>query len=505
MGGVQNAESVLLRLHREGGIGDAVHHRGVHEGFGSPGGVGRSRHLRGLRRVRSVERVRHRAVFDAERFHRIRRGSAYGRGRPEPGAVDPAPHGVHAAEVGVVRILRRHVDVGPPEIARHRRRDLARRGVPRSRTPVPRGVRSRRADDGGRVHEGLVLNDDGNAVAVDGRHGTAGDGPRRDEGLLLGVGDQVSRRHARVDVKSRYAPGMVVVEEQSRALLVGVVVGLRPGTGVVRRVRRRADREAGACRNRRVVVAGVEPHVGDIHDARARLERRRIQGWRDPLVGRSVADPGRPAAVEMEVGAVFREAQRRRRLVGFARAYDVVGLGPRCVWPRPRPHDRRVDGEEELAGGVRGQLVDELDPDRPVLRGHDHGSQIADPRRGHVVGRTARVRAVIDLHVAAETRGAHFRMHDLAVFLQLDLVVIGSGIGQFVRYGKRNRLSRRGAVRRIPQARQGVLELRQQRAVGPVRGCAEVIRRLAGSRHRFRNARPPGEHGRCAQETDAQQ
>jgi len=290
-----------------------------------------------------------------------------------------------------------------------------------------------------------------------------------------------------------------MVEEQSRALLVGVVIRLRPGTGVVRRVRGRADREAGACRDRRVVVAGIEPHVGDIHDARARLEGRRIEGRRDPLVGRAVADPGRPAAVEMQVGAVFREAQRRRRLVGLARADDVVGLGPRCVWPRPRPHDRRVDGEEELAGGVRGQFVDELDPHRPVLRGHDHGTQIADGRRGHVIGDAPRIGAVIDLHVSAEARRRHFRMHDLAEFPEFDLVVIGARIGQLVRHGERDRLGRRSAVRRIPQARQGILELRQQRAVGPVRGCAEVIRRFAGSRHCFRNARSPREHGRCAQ------
>ena len=63
--------------------------------------------------------------------------------------------------------------------------------------------------------------------------GRAGDGAAGDERLLGVVGDQVAGGLAGVHVEAGDAPGVVVVEHQPRALLVGVVEGLAAVVGGV--------------------------------------------------------------------------------------------------------------------------------------------------------------------------------------------------------------------------------------------------------------------------------
>ncbi len=112
-------------------------------------------------------------------------------------------------------------------------------------------------------YEGLVLDDQG-----DGCFGTGDEAPV-DQRLLGRVLDDVGRSHAAVDVQAGDAPGMVVVEHQPGALLVGVVEGHLAigGIAIVWHIRHRPH--AGALR-----VGGV------------------LAGGRDPLVRRAVADPG---------------------------------------------------------------------------------------------------------------------------------------------------------------------------------------------------------------------
>ena len=53
-----------------------------------------------------------------------------------------------------------------------------------------------------------------------------------DQALLHVIGDQVASGLTGVDVQAGDAPGMVVVEHQPRALLVGVEEGLRSGARI---------------------------------------------------------------------------------------------------------------------------------------------------------------------------------------------------------------------------------------------------------------------------------
>lgn len=95
-------------------------------------------------------------------------------------------------------------------------------------------------------------------------------------------------------VQARDAPGMIVVEEQSRTLLVGVVKRERSRAGIVRRSRLGTDVLASACGDGCTVR--VVPHVGHIADA---YSLGYIQGGfarrRRPLVGvPSLIHGGRP-------------------------------------------------------------------------------------------------------------------------------------------------------------------------------------------------------------------
>ena len=403
VGRVQNPEPVGLRIDRQRGIEGPVDHRRVEERLGAPGGVGRARNHEGLQRIQAgsagaavVVRILNRAVRDAR-----------GR-REEPGAVVPAARRVVTRQV--VGVLGRLVDVRPPEVARHRDPQLHRAadgiavGAGRPCAPIPGGILD--ADVVG-IDEGLVLDDERNPVAEVREEAAAAD-----ERLLGRVRQQVARGLAGVDVQARDAHRVVVIEHQPRALVVGVVEGLR----TLRRVR-----------------PGVG-HVGHVVDADAVRVAQRFTSRRNPLVRRAVADPRRDAAVQVDRGAVLRVAARGDRLSGARLAQDV-GLGgePGRVghagaWPRP--DDRRVHREEEVARGARGQSVGELDADRPALLGDDQRPQVVElaDRRVRRVG----------LPVPAQPRGRQVAVHLLGVFAELDFVVVRAGVGRGVGNGDRD-------------------------------------------------------------------
>ena len=101
------------------------------------------------------------------------------------------------------------------------------------------------------------------------------------------VADEVAGSLARVDVEASDAPGMIMVEHEARALLVGVIEG----------------RTA-------VIIRLADIHVRDVLYADALRPLRVLARGSDPLVRGSVADPGRDAAVQMQRRAVIREASR---------------------------------------------------------------------------------------------------------------------------------------------------------------------------------------------------
>ena len=146
-------------------------------------------------------------------------------------------------------------------------------------------------------HEGAVLDDERDLVR--------GDGARADELLLLVVGDEVAGGLTRVHVEARDAPGVVVVEHQPRALLVGVEEGLDAVVG---------DVAYG-------VMSGTSTHVDALRP------RRGLVGRRDPLVRRAVADPRADAAVEVQRGAVVLEAVGRLGRLGADRVTHPVHHG----------------------------------------------------------------------------------------------------------------------------------------------------------------------------------
>ena len=242
-----------------------------------------------------------------------------------------------------------------------------------------------------------------------------------DEILLDGVLQDVRRGLAGVDVEPGDAVGVVVVEHQPGALLVGVIEGQRAGAGIVRRARR-------ARRNDVAVV--VEPHVGDELHTGAPLVGGRIGAGRRPLIRCAVADPRSGAAVQVQGGAVL------------------------CVVTSERTHARAHDGgvhrQEEVAGGAGRQVVRELDAHRPIPLRDDRRSQVLGTVDGVDLGAVAvqdgaAVRVLqgdvlalcgvgrrLDLHVAAQRRRRQVLAQLLGVLDQADLVVVGMREGRRV-------------------------------------------------------------------------
>ncbi len=179
--------------------------------YGVPGISGGSHQLQIGVAGRIVVRIGDRPVGDV------------GGGRPEPRPIGPPAELVDAR--AVARVLGRRVDVRQPQVA------LAAPAWPR-----PRSCRTRRAAPslGTKVLSWMTS---GMPMRQ------AGDERRWAISSVLGViVDQVGRGLAGVDVQAGDAPGVVVVEQQPGALLVGVVVGLCALARIVRRARHVAGR-----------------------------------------------------------------------------------------------------------------------------------------------------------------------------------------------------------------------------------------------------------------------
>ena len=123
--------------------------------------------------------------------------------------------------------------------------------------------------------------------------------------------EQVTGSFADIDVQTRNAVSMVVVEHQASALLVGPVERHGAVAGVSRgphgQLRCRATRAISghgraALRNNH---SADEVHVRDVLRADALLEVGDLVCRNGPLMRRSVADPRSIAAVQVERGAVL--------------------------------------------------------------------------------------------------------------------------------------------------------------------------------------------------------
>ena len=265
-----------------------------------------------------------------------------------------------------------------------------------------------------------------------------------------------------------------MVEHQPRRLLVGVVERHRPVARIVRRTR--------GSRRHRVTVL-VVPHVRHVLDADALGVAGGLAGRGRPLVRGPVTDPRGVAAVQV----------KGRPVLGVQRA----------VRPLARAHRGGVHRQEEVAAGARGQLVDELDPDRVVLLRDDERAEEVDRRDVdrlagrvplHLAGGVGRL-----LDVATQQSGRQVGVQLLGVLPDRDHVVVRPWEGRRVRHRDRDVLAEVVGVG-LAQAGQGVHELADagprhdragggvelgQRAVGVVRDGAVVVRRVARVQHRI--------------------
>ncbi len=178
------------------------------------------------------------------------------------------------------------------------------------------------------------------------------------------VGDQVAGSFTGVDVQAGDTPGVVVVEHQPGALLVGVIEGL---AAVVRRT--------------------ADVHVRDVRDADALGIGGVLASGSDPLVGGAIADPGGDAAMQVQGGAVLGEALGSAS--GSHVAFSTHGVanpihntiavsrsGCHSVWPHTRTHDRRVDRDEQVAVHAFWQQVVEDDANGLVPGGEDRRTEV---------------------------------------------------------------------------------------------------------------------------------
>ena len=153
IGRVQHAEAVGLGLDRDGGIRRAVDHRGVHERLRRQGGVGRAGVGQPTIAIKRIAGTRDGAVSLGDGIDGSDVGGGHRQRGPEPRTVVPPAHGIGARQI--VRILVGHVDMRKPEIAFLAPVD-----------EVPGGILPDEA--GGLIgHEGLILEDKGNAIGID--------------------------------------------------------------------------------------------------------------------------------------------------------------------------------------------------------------------------------------------------------------------------------------------------------------------------------------------------
>ena len=363
VGRVQDAETVGLGLEGHGRIGRAVDDGRIEEGLDHKGGIGRS----GVVRIARIDTGLG-AVGEGDAVD----GIGHRHRGPEPRTVVPPSHGVGAR--GIAGVLVGHVDVGIPEIA-----------VATPVVDVPGGIGVGQVAGPG--DEGLVLDDEGDAIGVD-APAVVGQDAVGDELLLDVIDQQVAGRFTHVDVQAGEAEGVVVVEHQPAALLVAVEVGADavPSRGV-------GEQLPGA------------HHVGHIGEGRALLVGRGVASGGDPLVRRAVTDVGIQATMEVELAAVL-----------------GVGGAPGGF---AGTHEGGVHGQRQVAGGAEGQLVAEGDAHGTIPLGEDEGPE--------VVGGAISVR--VQILVATQAGGRQVGVHLLGVIHQADVVVVGTREGGGVGHG----------------------------------------------------------------------
>ncbi len=285
---------------------------------------------------------------------------------------------------------------------------------------------------GGIRHESLVLDDEGNGF------GRTGDEPEavgvvcgRGEKLLLRVvGDDVWGSLTGIDVESGNAPGMVVVEHQPGALLVGVEEGYGTRAGI--------------------------GHIGNILDAHPGGVGGVLVGGRGPLVRCSVTDPWRDSPVEVERGTVFSVAALRFR--DFS-AHGILWIEfHHSVHHRAhaRAHDRGVGWNEQVACHSGREQVTEQYSHWSVLGGNDCRTQVVGGGYPGIVG-DGSARAVQlcigqrylcsrddgcrELDVTAKERTRQVGVHLLPVLDHSNFIVVRPRIGRGVWNRHRNVLA----------------------------------------------------------------
>ena len=365
--------------HGQGGVSNAVDRRGVHERLGRAGYVRHPGHERRFPGgVAAVLAGGRQAVW-------IVNGpvNQAGEGRPEPRAVVPSSHCVCAG--GVVRILVCHVDMGEPEIPEAAVLDR-----------IPGGILGRQLNRTG--HEGLVLDDQGKLIGTErvGDHKAAGVDASAvgavDQVLFRRVRYNVACRHSRIHVETGDPGGMVMIEHQSCAQLVGIKERQRPRARIVRRPRG-PGRHGGMAHR-------VEPHVRNVRHAGALGFGCGFSCRGIPLKNGSVTDPRRGGAVEMGRGAVLG--------IHFGIAVTRVGRNVPCA------HVGGVDGNKEVASGAGGKFIFVQDPHGYVPCGYDHGTEI---------GRRL-LHPVYDFDVAPQLGRREVGMQLLGVFNRPDFVAV---------------------------------------------------------------------------------
>ena len=199
-------------------------------------------------------------------------------------------------------------------------------------------------------------------------------------------------------------------------------------------------------------AVGGHIHVRHVLGKDALLEDVGFTGRGDPLVGCTVRNPARHAAVQVDGGPVLADN-------GLA-----VSAGSST-------HDGGVHRQEQITSASGWEAVGEFYADRTSTLGYNPGSQIVRLVQRH---------AVLFLYVATEadaTGGlgiglvAHDRrqvgVHLLTIFHQRDFIVIVAGIGRGV--GNRHRDILPEVVRSSRRhARETIHELPQRRTVGVV-------------------------------------
>ena len=358
-------------------------------------------------------------------------------GGPEPRAVVPPTEVVGAGGIGGALVD--HVGMGIPEAA------IAAVGV-----DIPGGIGGpgqaghgvgigiTNHTEGARINKGLVLDDEGDAVAVHaGGITVIRNDPGVDELFLYRIHDEVAGSFTGIHVQAGEPEGVIVVEHEPATLLVGPVVGGH------------------------AVAGGANAHVWYIPVGSTLLVAGGLTSGGIPLVGRAVTDPGAEAAVEVELGPVLGEELGATQGAHTGTVHGGVH------------REEQVSGPTACEGihGPEGQLVGHLHAHGAIPLGDDDGAKVV--RVVRAIHRALGGR--VEIPITAELGGIQLAVQLLRVLLDADLVVVRGGvegIGHGLGHG--DEVPQVVGVRGR-QARQAVHELVDGLGVVPVAGRVEDV------------------------------